>query len=261
MAFFEKHGMEEKELLRFFSTKNYQFHLHFHRAYELIYVNDGQLSVSIDKEEHLLNKNDLAFVFPNQIHGFRTIHFSNITIALFSPELIGDFYRNYRDYIPNNNILHLDKDPDFKKLDSTYSQKSFLYCLCDKLVKEKSFIRVHHSSQTKVLYKILFFIEQNFSTACTLKTVAEQLNYDYPYLSKLFIRHMNMTFTEYLNHYRISQACYLLKNSSQSISEIALNCGYNNLRTFHRNFKKITKISPKEYQESSIMQNEALKII
>ena len=249
MAFFEKHGLNEKELFRSFSSKNHQFYFHFHRAYELIYVNKGQLSVSIGKKEYLLDQNDLAFIFPNQIHEFRTVDFSHITIVLFSPELIGHFYRNYKDLIPNDNILHLDIDPDFKKLDSIYSQKSFLYYLSDKLIKEKSFIPVQQSSQSKVLYKMLLFIEQNYSTECTLKSVAEYLNYDYPYLSKLFIKHMNMTFTEYLNNYRVSQACYLLKNSDQSIGEIALNCGYNNLRTFHRNFKKIINMSPKEYQE------------
>lgn len=60
---------------------------------------------------------------------------------------------------------------------------------------------------------------------------------------------MNITFTEYLNNYRISQACYLLKNSNQSIGEIAINCGYNSLRTFHRNFRKITEMTPNEYRK------------
>lgn len=249
MVFFEKHGVDEKELFRCFSLRNYQFPFHFHRAYELIYVDEGQLSISIDENEYLLHQNDLAFIFPNQIHAFKTVDFSEITIILFSPELIGYFYRHYKGFVPNDNILHLKLDLDLKSLDSIYSQKSFLYAICDKLVEQKSFIPVKHSSQTKVVYKILLFIEQNYSKECTLKTVAEHLNYDYQYLSKLFAQRINMTFTEYLNNYRISQACYLLKNSAQSIGEIAFNCGYSNLRTFHRNFKKITGISPREYRK------------
>ncbi len=248
MVFFEKHGIDEKELFRFTPLKNYQFPFHFHRAYELIYINKGKLSVTIGKKEYLLNQNDLAFIFPNQMHEFKTIDYSEITVVLFSPELIGDFYINYKSLIPDDNILHLDTNLDFKQLDSAYSQKSFLYALCDKLIKQKQFIPVKQSSQTKVLYKILLYIEQNYSNACTLKAVAQHLNYDYPYLSKLFVRNMNMTFTEYLNNYRISQACYLLKNSNQPISEIAFSCGYNNLRTFHRNFKKIVNMSPLEYR-------------
>jgi AraC-like DNA-binding protein len=61
---------------------------------------------------------------------------------------------------------------------------------------------------------------------------------------------MKMPFTDYLNHYRISQACYILKNSNQSIGEVASQCGFNNLRSFHRNFRIITRQSPKEYRDS-----------
>ncbi len=252
MVFFEKHGVEGKEVFRFFPLRNHHFPIHFHRAYELIYINDGQLSVTIDQKEYLLQKNDLAFVFTNQMHEFKTIAYSKITIFLFSPELIGDFYMNYKGFIPVDNVLHPDREPDFKKLDTIYSQKSFLYAVCDHLVNQTSFVPVRQSPQTRVLYKILLYVEQNYSDDCTLKAVAKHLQYDYPYLSKLFVRLMNMTFTDYLNHYRISQACYLLKNSSQTVGEVAVICGYNNLRTFHRNFREITGRSPKQYQAEAL---------
>jgi YesN/AraC family two-component response regulator len=248
MVFFERHGMDEKEFFRSFPLKNYQFPLHFHRAYELIYVSDGQLSVSIDQKEYLLRKNDIVFIFNNQMHEFKTIGYSEITIILFSPELIGDFFMNYKGFIPNDNVLQLHKELDVTKLNSIYSQKSFLYAVCADLINQTSFAAVEQSSQTRVLYKILLYVEENYSTDCTLKAVAKDLKYDYPYLSKLFGKLMNITFTDYLNNYRISQACYLLKNVNQSVSEVAMKCGYNNLRTFHRNFREITSRSPKEYR-------------
>jgi YesN/AraC family two-component response regulator len=248
MVFFEKHGVEGKEIFRFFSLKNFNFPIHFHRAYELIFIKEGKLYATIDQKEYLLQKNDLAFIFTNQIHEFKTMDYSEITIFLFSPELVGDFYMNYKGLIPENNVLHLEGELAYKKLDSIYSQKSFLYGVCADLINQTLFAPVKQSPQTRVLYKILLYVEQNFSEECTLKAVAKHLQYDYPYISKLFVKLMNMTFTDYLNHYRISQACYMLKNSSQPIGEIANKCGYNNLRTFHRNFREITDRSPKEYQ-------------
>lgn len=248
MVFFQKHGVEEKEFFRFFPLKNYHFPLHFHLAFELIYINDGQLHISIDQKEYHLQKNDLAFIFTNQIHEFKTIDYSEITIILFSPELIGDFFMNFKGFIPNDNVLHLEEELNLNKLTSIYSQKSFLYAVCADLINQKSFAPVKQSPQTNVLYKMLLYVEQNYYTDCTLKAVAKHLQYDYPYLSKLFVQQMNMTFTDYLNHYRVSQSCYLLKNSQQSISEVAVNCGFNNLRTFHRNFRKISSHSPKEYR-------------
>lgn len=248
MIFFEKYGMEGKEFFRISKLPDFDFPLHFHRAYEIIYVNNGKVSVSVDKKEYLLQKNDLAFVFNNQMHEFKTIDHSDIYIIIFSPELIGDFYMNYKGFIPDCNVLHLEGELNTKKLKSIYGQKSFLYSLCADLVVKKSFVPVKQSPQTKVLYKILLYVENNYTLDCTLKDAAKYLKYDYPYISKLFVRLMNMTFTDYLNQYRISQACYLLKNCDEAIGEIAEKCGYNNLRTFHRNFRKITGQSPKQYR-------------
>ncbi|MRH43566.1 helix-turn-helix domain-containing protein [Aquibacillus halophilus] len=251
MVFFEHHGVEEKESFHYFTLVHSSFPLHFHRAYELIIVNEGELEVTIDQKEYVLKENDLAFIFHNQMHEFKTIDHSKITIVLFSPELIGHFFMNYQGYVPGNNVLHLSHAPNLHALDSIYSQKSFLYDICSMLVDQTAFLPVEHSTKTKVLHKILLFVDRNYYDDCTLKAVAKSLQYDYPYLSKLFVQMTNMTFTEYLNHYRISQACYQLKNSQRSIGEIAINCGYTNLRSFNRNFKKITNYSPNRYRALS----------
>ncbi|GAE94495.1 transcriptional regulator [Gracilibacillus boraciitolerans JCM 21714] len=250
MVFFEKHGgVEEKEFFRYFSFVNDSFPLHFHRAYELVFVEEGELLLTIDQNEYRLKKNDLAFIFNHQMHEFKTITQSNITIILFSPELIGHFFSNYKGYIPKNNLLHLHKAPNLTAIDTIYSQKSFLYYLCSLLIDNTEFLPVEYSTKTKVLHKILLYVDQHYFQECTLKAVAAHLKYDYPYLSKLFAQMTNMSFSEYLNQYRISQACYLLKNSQQSIGEIANQCGYQNLRTFHRNFKKITNQPPRTYRD------------
>ncbi|MCG5102476.1 helix-turn-helix transcriptional regulator [Oceanobacillus alkalisoli] len=249
MAFFEHHGVKEKESFYFFTLVNQTFPLHFHRAYELIIVNDGELLLTIDQKEYVLEKNDLAFIFHNQLHEFKTAKNSNITIIIFSPELIGDFFMNYKGYIPENNVIRISHPPDFHLLNSIYRQKSFLYFLCSTLVENTKFISVDRSTKMKVLHKILLYVDSNYSGDCTLKSVAKHLQYDYAYLSKSFIQLTKMSFTEYLNHYRISQACYFLKNSQQSINEIAFNCGYNNLRSFNRNFKKIVNQTPKRYRD------------
>lgn len=249
VAFFEHHGVEDQESFHTSKLSNFSFPLHFHHAYELIIVNEGELFVTIDQNEYLLYKNDAAFVFNNQMHEFKTMNHSDISIVIFSPEIIGHFFMNYKGCVPKSNIIHLSHVPDLTTLDSIYRQKSFLYDICSNLIDNTEFIPVEHSSKTKVLHKILLYVDRNYSEDCTLKVIARQLQYDYAYLSKLFIHMTNMTFTEYLNHYRTSQACYLLKNSDQSISEIAHNCGYNNLRSFNRNFKKITNLSPMIYRE------------
>lgn len=248
MVFFEHHGVDEKESFQYSILTDFNFPLHFHRAYELIIVNEGELLLTIEQKEYQLKKNQVAFIFNNQVHAFKTIDRSKITIIIFSPELIGYFFMRYKAYVPENNIFSLTACIDFEGLNSIYRQKSFLYDMCSKLIDHTTFIPVKQTAETKVLHKILLFVDSNYMYECTLKAAAKHLQYDYAYLSKLFVKMTNMTFTEYLNHYRISQACYLLKNSQQSISTIAMNCGYSNLRSFHRNFRNIKGTNPKQYR-------------
>lgn len=247
---FEKHGVIQKDYFTHFRLSSYQFPLHFHRAYEFIYVHDGKLSVRVDEREYEVTSGDLVIIFPNQLHEFRTIGHSLITVILFAPEWIGDFYMDYKGFVPEDHVLKTKAEPDLESLDTKYARKSFLYGVCAELVRRKSFTEVRYSPQTKILYKILLYVEEHYTSPCTLKVMSQQLQYDYYYLSKLFIRLMKMSFTDYLNRYRISQACYLLKNSNQTIGEVASQCGYNNLRSFHRNFRIITHLSPTEYRAS-----------
>ena len=64
-----------------------------------------------------------------------------------------------------------------------------------------------------------------------------------------------MSFTEYLNHYRITQATQLLKNTEEKVTNIAFQVGYENLRTFNRNFQKIVGMRPNIYRHSNDNSN------
>lgn len=69
------------------------------------------------------------------------------------------------------------------------------------------------------------------------------------YLSRLFKKETNMTFTEYLNWVRIDNAKKLLLNTNEKILTISLKMGYNSPTYFNRIFKKNTGMSPSEYRE------------
>lgn len=254
MVFFEPHGVEEQESFHIVTLTNFSFPLHFHRAYELIIVHEGRLRVTIDQKEYFLQQNEAAFIFNNQMHEFTTAGHSAITIIIFSPELIGRFFMDYKGFIPVNNTFSLSKDVQLPPEDSVYRQKSFLYGICSTLEENTDFKPVQYSAKTKILHQMLLYVDNNYAAECTLKAVAEHLQYDYPYLSKLFVQMAGMTFTEYLNYYRISRACYLLKSSQQPIGEIAADCGYSSLRSFNRNFQSFVRDSPRRFREISSQQ-------
>ena len=46
---------------------------HFHRHIELVYVIDGESYANADRKNYKLNKGDMFFTFPNQIHFYNTV--------------------------------------------------------------------------------------------------------------------------------------------------------------------------------------------
>ncbi len=64
-----------------------------------------------------------------------------------------------------------------------------------------------------------------------------------------FKKTCRMTFKEYLVNVRVGYACKLLTDATMNISQIAYNCGFENLSNFNRQFKKIRNITPSEFQK------------
>ncbi|PRO67132.1 helix-turn-helix domain-containing protein [Alkalicoccus urumqiensis] len=248
MIFFEHHGMEEDEYFRVFPLRFEHFPLHFHRAFELIFVEQGTASVFVDQQEYDVSSGEAVFVFPHQLHAITTSGGAHVTVLLFSPEVIGHFFVNLKGRIPTNNVIPFRRLPDQGEEDAVYAQKAFLYDLCDTLVRQSGFTDVKYSPKTKIIHRMLHFIDVHFHETCTLQAVAEELQYDYAYLSKLFLQMTNMTFTWYVNHYRTAQACYLLKTTQKPVGEIAADCGYTTMRSFHRNFHRMMHTTPGRYR-------------
>ena len=96
----------------------------------------------------------------------------------------------------------------------------------------------------------LDFINNNFKKSITAFDVAKHCNLSLSYLQHLFSQHhIRGVFGEILFK-RIETACYMLKNTSCSVKEIALNCGFNNVDYFSVAFKKQCGIPPLKYRKS-----------
>lgn len=59
---------------------------------------------------------------------------------------------------------------------------------------------------------------------------------------------MNMSISEYIMEYRLSQALFMLDHTDKSITEIALLSGFSTASYFDSRFKKKMLITPLEYR-------------
>jgi AraC-like DNA-binding protein len=65
----------------------------------------------------------------------------------------------------------------------------------------------------------------------------------------LIRRRTGRTFTELVQERRLNQAAWMLANTRQRVSDIALSVGYENISYFHRIFARRFGCSPKDYRD------------
>lgn len=100
-----------------------------------------------------------------------------------------------------------------------------------------------HSKSTALVSRATEMINRGFREAMTLKSVAAALYVSPQYLSEVFSRYAEMSFTEYLIRRRLAYAAGLLKNGA-GVTEACFASGYRNLSHFQRAFKKQYQQTP-----------------
>ncbi|WP_010276197.1 helix-turn-helix domain-containing protein [Paenibacillus senegalensis] len=97
--------------------------------------------------------------------------------------------------------------------------------------------------------KLRQFIEDNLDHTLSLERLAEHVQVNPNYLSKLFKAMMGMTFTDYVTGRKLQKAEELLLEQKLSVQEISSQLGYNSTHHFIRLFKERYGLTPKQYQK------------
>ena len=233
---------------------DFSFPSHLHNSFELVAVTEGSMCVTVDGTVYTLSRGDACLIFPNQIHSMSTPVHSRHFLCIFSPKYTQAYTKSVYSTIPSSSLF----SPDEFYLNKLYSlraggaslidAKGVLYSLCAEFHRTALY-HERKPDKNKLLFDVFRYVEENYSAECTLASLSSAMSRHYVYLSKYFKQCMGISFTEYVTAYRINEACYLLRTSESAILEIALECGFDSLRSFNRNFKSTLGITPSEYRE------------
>ncbi len=105
-------------------------------------------------------------------------------------------------------------------------------------------------SYTEMIRPALEFMVENFREAISIEMLAELVHLSKSYFMSCFKKAAGIGAIEYLAQLRINAACRMLTDTTTSISDIAYNCGYNNLSNFNRQFRNVAGCSPREYRRN-----------
>jgi len=124
-----------------------------------------------------------------------------------------------------------------------------------KLLCSPGFVEPLNTKGNDPMQKALEHIIQNFQTGVSMKDMIRVTNMSNTAFSMAFKKNYRMTFKEYLLNIRVGYACKLLTDATLNISQIAYNCGFENISNFNRQFKKIKGITPTYFQLQAISDN------
>jgi AraC-like DNA-binding protein len=105
----------------------------------------------------------------------------------------------------------------------------------------------YESREDRAVMEIFRYIEENYRDG-SLTEAARLLHYDFFWLSHEIKNRTGKTYTEHLQEKRLSQAAFLLKNTSLPVEDIAIAIGYENKSYFHRIFSAKYGMTPKTYR-------------
>jgi len=106
------------------------------------------------------------------------------------------------------------------------------------------------AGKMQVVAQVQEYIQNHLSEKLTLADVAAVFNFSPNYLSQLFGKYGDSGFVEYITETRIAAAKEMLEQGDLKVYEIAEKLGYESSFYFSKVFKKVTGLSPREYQQS-----------
>ena len=115
----------------------------------------------------------------------------------------------------------------------------------------KIYEQEYQNESSKNLFSdISNYIRDNISNPnLSVASIADHFNISQAYLLRVFKHETGSGVLDYIHQCRIDIAKDLLKNTSHTVKEIAVEVGYTNALTFMRAFKRLEGITPTNYRD------------
>jgi len=101
-----------------------------------------------------------------------------------------------------------------------------------------------------LIRKAMAYIHAHFADPLSREEIAEHIGISADYLTDCFRQELGLTPITYIRRYRIRQACELLRNSDQAITQIALAVGFSDSAHFTRTFQREMNMPPRAYRRN-----------
>ncbi len=261
--------------------RNY-FFWHYHPEYELVYVEATNGIRHVGQHISSFMNNDLVLIGRNVPHlnfdyGIET-EYHQIVVQL-KEKFLGDAFRETPEFSRINQLfdkayLGLCFGGDTKKVVAEklnqmqgkphFDQLMHLLQVFEILANSDEVTELNDRDTSIKLFlddkirmgAIYKYIHANYDDRPDVNVVAASVHLSTAAFCRYFRKQTNMTFTDFVNQYRITQAKTLLLKDL-TVSEACYEVGFESLSYFNKLFKKLTGVNPSAFK--SERRNSATK--
>ena len=222
---------------------------HFHSNWELIFCTSGDGRMIFGDSTMPYSANDIVVIPPLLPHanvsatGFTNIHINleEVTLSQTVP---------FKIPADSNGFLFNAFSAAFYYYSSNSEGRSHLLPLYGQLIVASLAMRKPEHLRSEIVQEIENEILKSYpDRSYDLNSFLNALPFSAGYLKKLFKKETGLTPLQYLTDKRLENAanCLTANGGSQSISEIAHQCGFSDPLYFSRVFKRKYGVAPRDY--------------
>lgn len=260
--------------------KEFTYPIHKHEVFELNYVENGEgvLRIVGDSAETIGNRELVLITSPDLEHVWEQDKCKSEDIREITVQFFFDFNSSYSLFnrtplLPIKRLFERARKgvaftpetiekvyPLLNSLSSTkdkfYSVINFLTLLYElsladdtRELASSSFAKVDVDSESRRILKVKEYISKHYTEEIRLADLADLVGMSTTSFSRFFKLRSGKTLSDYVVEMRLGVAARQLVDTTNSVSEICYDCGFNTLSNFNRLFRKYKGCSPTEFRE------------
>ena len=262
---------------------------HWHDEIEIIYFMEGDFTLEINMESFSIRRECFCFVNSGELHYIKPLTPCVESAVVFNPRILSfehydvaqtrllqplvkgalrlpclidsshpAFARIKQEYLDIMKVFHQTGyflSGDGQTVTEDLSSQLFIRAGLLKILGTlSSFSLLAEPEKTddyrvEIIKSSLAFIRNHYQEKLYIRTLAQQVNMNEQYFCRFFKKIIGKSSVSYINEYRIKQAIILLQTTDAPVMDICLDCGFNNLGNFLREFKKDTGFTPLQYRK------------
>lgn len=256
---------------------------HTHNFYELVIITGGKGEHFVNQDRYSVQAGDIFVLKGEDAHGFRDLQNLTLYNICYQQEKIHSFHSDIRQLAGYHALFLLEplyrKSDTFKsRLHLTYQEMLGIQTVLTQLKEEFDFGEEGTNTMIEGLFcqlcvmlsrlytgkcepvkqtavriaTAVSYMERHYTENIHLQQLADMTHLSVSQFSKIFRQVYHLSPMDYLQQLRLEKACRVLRESSMSITEVALLCGFTDSNYFSRIFKKRMGKSPLKWKQQEI---------